>query len=758
MRADGEEDMPAIRPRLLLAFISLLVAGRVSAGPISVTSGYVDLRLSAGPLLLAGDRGFTYDTRVGRSSGLFFALNCNDNPPRCLPGSTLNLGIYVDASDIGGNATLDGVTYGHVGGANSPNFIVIETTGSLVLPALAPTAVATAPFTLTGTFTHAVGGEPFPEQTRESLTGSGTVTVSLVADQNYPGSWRVTGLFYSLNHDLPVDWLSADLGAVGQPGSAVFSNDSFAIRGSGADIWGTADAFRFLYQPLPSDGEIIARIDTLTNTNPYAKAGLMLRQSEDASSAHVVLDVKPDTGVEFMTRSTSGGSTSFVAGATQPFPVWLKLTRTATTITGSISTDGRAWTTVGSTDLPTTPLLAGMVVTSHDTSVTAESLVAQVSMRASTLPSPWSVTDVGDVGTAGSASFASSSFTIQGAGADIWSTADAFTFMFQAVSGDAQVTTQIKSLDNSDPYAKAGVMIRTSLDPSSPHVILDVKPGGQIELMTRGASGGETAFIATTMVSFPVSLRLARTGAVITGFILNGSDWIPVGSVNASLGSAVLAGLAVTSHRAGTLTTAVFGSTTVDAGAGAFQSQDIGAVGIAGGVVSSNYSLYTVAGAGADIWGTSDSFQYAYKHGDFAQCCTNHVFVFGARLVSLQNTNPFAKAGIMIRESLSVDAAHILLDVKPTGEIEFMVRPSAGAPTQFISTATVSTPVYLRLTIDDATTVTAWIGTTPNDPNQLVPIGSATVPVGSWASPLAGLAVTSHDPSQLNIAVFDHTP
>jgi hypothetical protein len=107
----------------------------------------------------------------------------------------------------------------------------------------------------------------------------------------------------------------------------------------------------------------------------------------------------------------------------------------------------------------------------------------------------------------------------------------------------------------------------------------------------------------------------------------------------------------------------------------------------------------------------------------------------------------------MIRESLAADAANIILDVKPTGEIEFMVRPSTGTPTQFISGAQVSTPVWLRLTMDDATTVTAWIS--PGINNQWVPIGSVTVPVGTWSSPLAGLAVTSHDPSHLNIAVFD---
>jgi hypothetical protein len=241
---------------------------------------------------------------------------------------------------------------------------------------------------------------------------------------------------------------------------------------------------------------------------------------------------------------------------------------------------------------------------------------------------------------------------------------------------------------------------------------------------------------------------LARTGTVITGYVLDVAAWRPVGSVTSSLPSAVLTGLAVTSHRAGILTTAVFDPTLVEADSGALHSQDIGAVGIAGSAVFSN-GAYTVAGAGADIWGTSDSFQYA------SQNFFRSFFV--ARVVSLQETSPFAKAGIMIRESLAVDAAHILLDVKPTGDIEFMVRSSTGAPTQFISTTHVSPPVWLKLTIDNMTTATAWIGITP-DGSQMVPIGSATVPVGSWASPLAGLAVTSHDPSQLNIAVFDHTP
>ena len=739
-------EMPTVRRRLatrLLVVGFLLIGGRAFADTVSVTSGYLDIRPRSGPLLLAGDRGFTFQSQLSTLNAVILALNCNDDPLHCLPGTTLNLGVHTPGGDVGGTATLQGVTYGNFGGATSFNNMAIDFAGSLVLPSLTPTAVVTAPFTFTGTFTHTVnGGLPTAS---ESLTGNGTATVFLAADVNFPGSWRVTRVFYSLNQSLPAGWLSADIGVVGQPGNSSFSNDSFSLTGSGADIWGTEDGFRFTYQPVMSDGEIIARVDTLANTSPFAKAGLMMRQSAGASSAHVLIDVKPDGGVEFMTRSISGASTTFVAGAVEMFPAWLKLTRVASTITGSISPDGVSWTVVGSATLPTMPLLAGMVVTSHDNSVTTEALFAQVSIAASTLPSPWSSVDIGDVGAAGSATFTGGAFTVQGAGADIWGTADAFTFVSQSVTGDTQLTTTVNSLDNTDTYAKAGVMMRASTNPSSPHVILDVRPNGIIEFMTRASAGSETTFIAGVQASFPVSLRLARTGSIITGYVLNGAEWTPVGATSTALPAGILVGLAVTSHQAGTLATAVFGTIIVPFDP-PFQAHDIGDVGLAGGVVSDN-GIYTVAGAGADIWGTFDSFQFASK--------PFFGTVFVARVVSLQDTSPFAKAGIMLRESLAPDAAFVILDVKPNGGIEFMVRPGTGAATQFLATATVTTPVWLKLTVDNATTVTAWIG---EEVNTWVPIGSATLPVGSWASPLAGLAVTSHDTSRLNLAVFDRTP
>jgi hypothetical protein len=156
-----------------------------------------------------------------------------------------------------------------------------------------------------------------------------------------------------------------------------------------------------------------------------------MRQSADPASAHVILDIKPDGGIEFMTRPSAGASTTFVTGGALPPQSWIKLTRLGMTITGSVSLDGLTWTAVGSVTLPPTPVYVGLVVTSHDDTATAEGVFSQVSIAATTLPSPWSAIDIGDVGAAGSATFSDGTFTIQGAGADIWGMVDAFQFVYQ---------------------------------------------------------------------------------------------------------------------------------------------------------------------------------------------------------------------------------------------------------------------------------------------------------------------------------------
>ena len=77
---------------------------------------------------------------------------------------------------------------------------------------------------------------------------------------------------------LPAPWGHRDIGQTGLPGSATFDSGRFTIRGAGADIWNTQDAFHFVVTGVSGDQVTLsARILSETNTDPWAKAGLMIR-------------------------------------------------------------------------------------------------------------------------------------------------------------------------------------------------------------------------------------------------------------------------------------------------------------------------------------------------------------------------------------------------------------------------------------------------------------------------------------------------
>ena len=56
---------------------------------------------------------------------------------------------------------------------------------------------------------------------------------------------------------LPTGWLDGDVGSVGTAGTATYSNGTFTVQGAGSQIYGSADAFHFAYQPLSGDGSIV---------------------------------------------------------------------------------------------------------------------------------------------------------------------------------------------------------------------------------------------------------------------------------------------------------------------------------------------------------------------------------------------------------------------------------------------------------------------------------------------------------------------
>jgi len=360
---------------------------------------------------------------------------------------------------------------------------------------------------------------------------------------------------------LPTPWTNQDIGSVGQTGSSSFASGVFTVQGAGADIWGTSDAFQAVMQPITGDVQIVARVATMQATNTYAKAGLMLRGALTANSAHVILDVRPNGSIEFMTRSSNGGLTSYLSGATQTAPVWLKLTRVGNTVTGFVSSSGLSWTQVGSTTL-SIPAAAnvGLIVTSHSVSQLSTATFDNVAVAGgTTLVAPWQNIDIGAVGQAGAGSSSNSVFSLKGAGSDIWGSSDSFHAVQQSLTGDAQLIARVTSIQNTNTFAKAGLMLRDSTAAGAAHVILDVRPTGDIEFMTRAASGGVTTWLSGAVKTAPVWLKLTRAASLVTGYVsADGASWTEVGSTTLTFGPSPLAALIVTSHDTAQLNAATF--------------------------------------------------------------------------------------------------------------------------------------------------------------------------------------------------------
>jgi hypothetical protein len=548
-------------------------------------------------------------------------------------------------------------------------------------------------------------------------------------------------------------WTAADIGDVGVAGNTCVDADGtpWTVSGAGADIWGTADAFQFAYRPFPADGSIVVKLNGEHDTDPFAKAGIMIRQTLAADSAHVILDVKPDGGIEFMMRPTSGASTTFIAGASTPvfsgppgvstFFVTLKLERNGDVVTASVLQGNSTWTVVGTTAWTSGPAMIGLAVTSHDPSTLNAAPFDIPTVTVTTtppLPDPWQQSDVGTTGLQGGASYSNGVLTVSGSGSDIWGSADSFHFVYSQIGGDGQIVARVTSTQNTNPYAKAGVMIRESLDASASDVVLDLKPDGSVEFMARGASGADTTFIGTASQQLPGWLKLVRSGGTVSGYVSSdGATWSKVGDATVSLPSVAYIGLAVTSHDPSLQNTSTFDNVLID-----WSSQDIGNVGQPGSAAYANFT-YTINAAGSDIWGTADSFRYLYM-----PFSTATVHAINGRVDSLQNTNPFAKAGVMMRGSLAPDAATVILDVTPDGNVEFMARSVSGAPMMFIAGATTSFPAFLRLNANGQS-FSGYV-CQPDGTCSLVGATGASISSDGFI----GLAVTSHDPNTIATAAF----
>ncbi len=184
----------------------------------------------------------------------------------------------------------------------------------------------------------------------------------------------------------------------------------------------------------------------------------------------------------------------------------------------------------------------------------------KIEFRVPSLPPPWEQGDIGSP-TAGSAREAAGVFTVQGSGADIWSTADQFQAVYRPVRGDCEIVARVASLTGvTNPWAKVGVMIRETLAANSPLAATFVTPGSGATFQQRSVAGGNSVNTVVSGLSAPYWVKIKRNGDTFTSFrSANGINWTAIGSpTTITMGADVYLSLAVTSHDNGKLVTAVF--------------------------------------------------------------------------------------------------------------------------------------------------------------------------------------------------------
>ena len=162
-----------------------------------------------------------------------------------------------------------------------------------------------------------------------------------------------------------------DIGATVLTGSASESSGTYTLTASGADIWNRADEFHFAYKPMVGDGEIVIRLTAMDNTHPWAKAGVMIRESLDPVSTFALMAQTPGNGASFAYRTETAQDAARDPLLGPGSASWLKLVRDGNTFQGYYSTDGLSWTPNGD---PVEIIMdgtayVGLAYTSHDNAV-----------------------------------------------------------------------------------------------------------------------------------------------------------------------------------------------------------------------------------------------------------------------------------------------------------------------------------------------------------------------------------------------------
>lgn len=532
-------------------------------------------------------------------------------------------------------------------------------------------------------------------------------------------------------------WRDADIGAAPVSGG-VQANGSgaYILSSSGADIWGAADSFHFMYQPLGTNGQLVARVVGIQGTNDYAKAGVMIRESLEAGSRNAAMLLTMGGRAYFQWRSLAGCLSQGALGSTNATTsYWVKIVRRGDWMGGYSSADGSSWALVG---WQTFNHLAAQVYVGLAASPNWEGSPAtvvaafdQVNVSAAdAAPVTWPVTGSGD------GLLAHYYDNRHLSGQPVTNRVEAqldvhfLAALQESPTNTAQFAARCQALLGMPKAHEFSVCWSGELEAqfSEPYTLyMLADDGARVWLNEQLIIDDWVCHPAKSVREQSASVNLVAGQRYLLrvayfrnhGFAQAHLSWsspstpkqiVPQSQLYSQPADADGNGLPDLWEEH------YFGQTGVDPNADpdgdglsnlqeyqrhtepanpqtwgvpdGFAHGDIGGGNTIGRASYTN-GVFSVSSASDEIWGNADSFHYVFQ-----PLGTNGQFI--ARLLGVQGTNQHAKAGVMIRESLDDNARNAMVMAR-SNTVAFQWRETAGGPSQQPRAANGAAPYWVKV-------------------------------------------------------------
>ncbi|MFI0509958.1 alginate lyase family protein [Streptomyces sp. WSLK1-5] len=201
-----------------------------------------------------------------------------------------------------------------------------------------------------------------------NAAGDGTGTLTLTVGTPPPPPWTHGDLGDVILDDRAHGTLG--VAAVLTPGSTAHEDGTFLVRGAGADLSVNNQCMtgQFVRRTVTGDCEVTARLVSRTGATAD-RVGLLMAKSLSPFDQAAGVIVTGGGTAQLMLRRTVAGASAFTGDGTVRLPVLLRLKRTGTLFTASVSgDDGTTWTDLASGEIPgfgDAPFHVGLVACSR---------------------------------------------------------------------------------------------------------------------------------------------------------------------------------------------------------------------------------------------------------------------------------------------------------------------------------------------------------------------------------------------------------